>query len=461
MSDRDPYVMSEGEARTLQQLLRKSAPFLGGDTFGHSSSSQRAFPARVKSIETGKGAPNIDEEGNVELDGDGEPVREEADYLVCRQIDLEKQTDQTGDITVAPAFGGSAGDYAVDDDVMILHGVTGWRDLDGKPVLHREVGRASSGLFLVKISIAHATLGTNPDGDPEAFLRGIRWNPVTQEVDGSFFDIAPILGSSAANPEDGGDYEENDIVFVQSVASGWLGFEDEPINHVAISRNLNKIFPENRKTGTPSPGPGTFVVPAGVTRMMIIAAGAGGGGSGFADPSSITIEDSGGDDVVLDLVGPAGGGGGEGGTTIAIVKAIPGEAIDFTVGTGGSGGAGGPPTGARAGGDGSHTTVNNASGSSMDISITSQGGLGAGVNGDGGLGADTSFSGDNILIALKFKGADGENGGAKTISAGQPLPGHGAGRFRWSKGGNGGKNGAGGGDDDGENGGNGRVEFIW
>jgi len=453
MSDRDPYVMSEGEARTLQQLLRKSAPFLGGDTFGHSSSSHRAFPARVKSIETGKGAPNIDEEGTLEMGGDGEPVRDEADYLVCRQVDLEKQTDQTGDITVAPAFGGSAGDYAVGDDVMILHGVTGWRDLDGKPVMHREVGRASSsGLIMGKLANISFSSGTNPDGDPEKFLNVNGWDPTTQGFNGTSFRAAPMLGTSATEEL---YYKEDELFFFQSFATGWLDDNDDPINHIVTGGATveRQLFPANRYSGS-SP----FIVPDNVTLLMIIAHGAGGGGAASQDNEEVSFQDSTGGEVILNTRGAGGGGGGQGGKVVAIARVFPGQEFNFTIGVGGLGGSKNPPDNPD---DGSDTNVDAViDGVGNNIQILARGGDGGRI-GEGGDGAGFGLSnGTTLLIENNWGGMGGQDGSQTSLEIlgnGTHL-GRGGGVVNRIK--NTGKGGDGG-VSFGENGEDGSVEFIW
>ena len=67
---------------------------------------------------------------------------------------------------------------------------------------------------------------------------------------------------------------------------------------------------------------GTWVVPDGVTKIMIEAWGGGGGGSGSG------ISD-----------GNIGGGGGGGGYTKKIVRVSGGDTVNITIGGGGSGGA--------------------------------------------------------------------------------------------------------------------------
>jgi len=68
---------------------------------------------------------------------------------------------------------------------------------------------------------------------------------------------------------------------------------------------------------------GTWVVPDGVTKIMIEAWGGGGGGSGSG------ISD-----------GNIGGGGGGGGYTKKIVRVSGGDTVNITIGGGGSGGGG-------------------------------------------------------------------------------------------------------------------------
>jgi hypothetical protein len=74
-------------------------------------------------------------------------------------------------------------------------------------------------------------------------------------------------------------------------------------------------------------GTGTFVVPAGVTHLMVELWGAGGGGGG------------GGASTTVNEVGYGGSAGAEGIYTRKIITVTPGAALDVVVGAGGPGGA--------------------------------------------------------------------------------------------------------------------------
>ena len=74
-------------------------------------------------------------------------------------------------------------------------------------------------------------------------------------------------------------------------------------------------------------GTGTFVVPAGVTHLMVELWGAGGGGGG------------GGASTTVNEVGYGGSAGAEGIYTRKIITVTPGATLDVVVGAGGAGGA--------------------------------------------------------------------------------------------------------------------------
>lgn len=107
----------------------------------------------------------------------------------------------------------------------------------------------------------------------------------------------------------------------------------------------------------------SFVVPAGVTRLLVEGCGGGGGGGGGAGGAGFT--------------GGCGGSGGGGSITSARwMRVVPGETLTYSTGTAGTAGAAG------------------ASSSS---------------GGDGGDGGDTTVSGS--LQAITFRGAGRGGGG--------------------------------------------------
>lgn len=119
---------------------------------------------------------------------------------------------------------------------------------------------------------------------------------------------------------------------------------------------------------------GTFVVPYGVTSLIVECYGAGGGGGG---------------DAVNDALGSSGGGGGAyAKSTIAVTA---GASYSYSIGTAGTAGTG-------AGGAGGNTTFNTTT-------VVAAGGTGGGVNGAaGGAGGTTASStGD-----LEYAGGSGE-----------------------------------------------------
>lgn len=103
---------------------------------------------------------------------------------------------------------------------------------------------------------------------------------------------------------------------------------------------------------------GTFVVPAGVTKIHFKALGGGGGGSGGGNMGALSLAPS----------AYGGAGGGAGMVIDLVASVIPGETLTVLVGAGGAGGAGAAPaigltgnasTGGTAGGT---TVVTNGAG---------------------------------------------------------------------------------------------------
>jgi hypothetical protein len=99
---------------------------------------------------------------------------------------------------------------------------------------------------------------------------------------------------------------------------------------------------------------GIFVVPEGVTKLLVEAWGAGGGGGQT--------------DAVPDPLPVCGGAGGAGAYSRTVLNVVEGTNVIMTIGQGGSGGG---PNNGHNGGTGESTTV-----ASGNISISSGGGTG-------------------------------------------------------------------------------------
>lgn len=137
-------------------------------------------------------------------------------------------------------------------------------------------------------------------------------------------------------------------------------------------------------------GPGSFVVPAGVTSMIVEGWGGGGGGGGGAAGVQ------------------AGGGGGGGGYFSKALAVTPGDTINYNVGAPGALGAV-----TVSGGSGGNTTV------SYLAWTGTAGGGGGGVSGSGGAiggAAGTATNGDENIFGsggfTAFSSAIGGAGGA-------------------------------------------------
>ena len=118
--------------------------------------------------------------------------------------------------------------------------------------------------------------------------------------------------------------------------------------------------------------PGTFTVPAGVTRLMIEAVGSGGGGA-------------------------RGGGGGGGAYIIAIVKVAPGSNVSYSVSDVAIGAAAENSPGA---------TNNGSSAAGTGFSIRARSGSPGYADG-AGTGGDAIFSGDSLQYVQLFSGGAG------------------------------------------------------
>ncbi|MCC6026763.1 MAG: hypothetical protein LM575_07325 [Caldimicrobium sp.] len=149
---------------------------------------------------------------------------------------------------------------------------------------------------------------------------------------------------------------------------------------------------------------GNWVVPTGVSRVLIIAvAGGGGGAGGYVDSDGNNFY---------------GIGGECGEAFIGIKNVVPGETLTITVGTGGAGGAGNIN---GAGSNGTNTTIlGSSSGNILTLqggrggqgyasfriygypSIFGKAGNGYGSGGDGGSGASAGSAGKNGVVRIIF-----------------------------------------------------------
>lgn len=155
-----------------------------------------------------------------------------------------------------------------------------------------------------------------------------------------------------------------------------------------------------------------FVVPAGVTTLVVEAWGAGGGGGGAL-----------GGQIMISLRTGAGGGGGGGAYVLTPISVIPGETLIVRVGDGGAGGKSSwstifdncNPGGLTAGADGENTLIIRQS----DLSVLAEvgggkgGGHATGTGGlfsevDGGLGGDGGLPVDPLSGSAGDDGADGD-----------------------------------------------------
>lgn len=165
----------------------------------------------------------------------------------------------------------------------------------------------------------------------------------------------------------------------------------------------------------------TFVVPAGVTSLLVEACGGGGGGGGGGTGSG------------------SGGGGGGGGAPVfsRVVTVVPGETITIVIGTGGAGGAIGTvgvvgvsttlvgstsgalltAIGGGFGGDGFDDLA--GAGSDGGNSIGAGGGGGDGtVTGGGGGGGSTGPGGTSLIGSARSGSNGGGGAGGNTSTAG-------------------------------------------
>lgn len=153
---------------------------------------------------------------------------------------------------------------------------------------------------------------------------------------------------------------------------------------VGCSPTLSTIYVSNA----------TYVVPAGVTKLLIVARG-GGGGGGAAD-------------------GTAGGGGGGQGAYVEVVATVSaGQSLNVTIGQGGSGGAVASWPQDR-GGNATATTVTPVAGG--DPIVSASGGTGGeGAQGSvctAALANGAKATAPTLGTVTGLAGLDGTNGGS-------------------------------------------------
>lgn len=189
---------------------------------------------------------------------------------------------------------------------------------------------------------------------------------------------------------------------------------------------LNDAIAQSVSTTINTAGPGTFIVPAGVTSLQIQAWGGGGAGGGAQGTATLNR---------------SGGGGSGGAYTAATVAVTPGASYTYTVGAGGTGvsNAIGNPGGASTfnspvvvtAAGGNPGMNNNGAGGAASIGGTFNGGAGAagtsGASGGGGGSAGSAGNGGNALTTtggaagagIGGAGANGVTLGANGIAATQ------------------------------------------
>lgn len=160
---------------------------------------------------------------------------------------------------------------------------------------------------------------------------------------------------------------------------------------------------------------GTFVVPAGVTKVKVTVVGAGGGGGGCTPSGTSFVSAS---------------GGGAGGTAIGVLNVTPGASFAVTVGQGGAGGIAGQGWGVNGGTSsfGSAMSATGGSGGTWGSATTSAGGppgngFGGTLNILGGFGGDGQ--GSETLFMPGYGGSSymGGGGRASKLLNGQGMPG--------------------------------------
>jgi hypothetical protein len=199
-------------------------------------------------------------------------------------------------------------------------------------------------------------------------------------------------------------------------------------------------------------GSGTFIVPQGVTRLIVTGSGGGGGGGGGlmrSGPGAVNRVHGGGE----------GGSGGHSSTEI--IQVTPGQSISYIVGSGGGGGAGGLASNWTSsaqivygsnGGNGGNTTFGAlfwrggkrgracATTSDWDNSGLPVTDPGATVTGVGYNGAPGGLNFETLQVSEDGKPTAWKNGGLKgtvaQVGATWGVGGGGGGASRFAPGGN-------------------------
>jgi hypothetical protein len=146
-----------------------------------------------------------------------------------------------------------------------------------------------------------------------------------------------------------------------------------------------------------TPGTYTFIVPAGVTKIMVEIWGGGGGGGSCMGSG-------------------AGGGGGGGGYGKQIFTVTPFTSYTVVVGSGGSGGI--SNGNGNSGGMSSFGTLISASGGNGGASCTNGGGGGSGGTSSATFNISGGKGGNGTTLGEIGKGGNGANGGSSNISPG-------------------------------------------
>lgn len=215
--------------------------------------------------------------------------------------------------------------------------------------------------------------------------------------------VNPAGGAMAA-----GDLPAGSVIAFLATGTSWM----------MIGASQSQIQSASAGNGQAFTASGTFVVPAGVTRLKVKLVGGGGGGAGGGGVN-----------------GFSGGGGAAGGYAEGYLAVTPGASITATVGAGAS--AGGGTTGGT-GGTTSFSSISATGGGGGTGSAGScpggTGGLGAGGyfnirGGDGGDGNGVFSSGQQIQGGnggASFFGGGGRTGSVNGVTAVCPGAGGGA-----------------------------------
>lgn len=190
------------------------------------------------------------------------------------------------------------------------------------------------------------------------------------------------------------------VTYPISIANGGTGASTPPDARLGVG-----CIKGITASGSPwTSGTPTFVVPDGVSRILVIVIG---GGGGFATGGSSTgtffyvSSTSGGATNYRVDYSVSGSGGGHGGVAMAWVDVVAGETISMAIGTGGSA--------SYPGGDGGSTTVTFPSSGGV---ITASGGIGSypATPGAGGTVTSTVATGRNpIVLDLMATGGKGSD----------------------------------------------------